>query len=73
MNNRDETIFKLGMAHAAQGLARYKFQDPYLQNLYNKGYDGGDEVASTLKVRLCEMCGRPTHSTKQRYCATCRY
>lgn len=40
MTKRDLEIIELGTRHAASGEARYRWQDPYLQALYDRGFDG---------------------------------
>jgi hypothetical protein len=36
--------FKLGFAHGMAKQERYKFQDPYLQELYEAGYESGERL-----------------------------
>lgn len=40
---------QLGREHAELGLPRHKFQDPYLQQQYDKGYDGDSGALKAMK------------------------
>jgi len=53
----DDEFMKLGQAHAAQGLPRYKFQEPHLQKLYDLGYDLESGVLKLVAKRRCRGCG----------------
>lgn len=41
MPNKKDEHFDLGVYHSAAGIPRYKFQDPTLQERYDRGYDLG--------------------------------
>ena len=43
--------FEIGVQHSAAGLPRYKFQDPALQERYNRGYDLGISVGGDDDVK----------------------
>lgn len=52
--------YELGRNDALEGRKRYKFQDPYLQTWYDKGYDGDDFVFTTKlgdSYKYCRGCG----------------
>lgn len=68
----DQEFIRLGMAHAQQGLPRYKFQDPHLQRLYDRGYSLEEGLVETIRKR-CASCGEVYQAMGgTRYCSRCR-
>ena len=69
---KDTEHYKLGRAHRIEGLKRYKFQDAYLQSLYDAGYDADPDGIYDFKVDVnrCRNCSRPV-SRGQSYCDRC--
>jgi hypothetical protein len=56
----DDEFIKIGAAHAAAGQPRYKFKDPYLQKLYDEGYNLNNELKDLVEKRRhnnCRRCG----------------
>lgn len=69
----DQEFIRLGMAHAQQGLPRYKFQDPHLQALYDRGYKLESGLTVAIKKR-CASCGSIFQTNSEdpaRYCGRC--
>jgi len=54
----DDDFVKLGAAHAAAGMPRYRFQEPHLQALYDKGYELHDHLLEPPQpaVIQCQNC-----------------
>ena len=48
MDKKDTEHYKLGAAHALAGFKPYKFQDPYLQQLYDEGYNTAAKLERQL-------------------------
>jgi hypothetical protein len=47
--------YQLGQAHSMSGMPRYKFQDPFLQQEYDKGYNSDGERDSNESALLREL------------------
>jgi hypothetical protein len=76
MSRKDDEIHtQLGIEHAAMGLPRYKYQDPRLQQLYDKGYNSeADEryEPEAFNRHRCPRCGKSMTNSFYAYCSNCR-
>jgi hypothetical protein len=59
MEKKRSDHYLLGYEHRAWGLPRYKFQDPALQEEYNKGFDNFGDVDSDSDDVVESLRGKP--------------
>lgn len=52
MNKEDTEHYALGFMHAMQGIEPYKFQDPYLQGLYDAGWNDYRNGRQLIRKKL---------------------
>lgn len=56
MSSRDDH-FELGFSDASRGEPRYVFQDPVLQERYDRGYKAALGPKPVVKLNRCRACG----------------
>ena len=59
--------YDIGRQHSLEGQNRYKFQDPYLQKCYNKGYDGEPWEDSPAVPRVRYSIEEDTRDSLHKY------